>query len=574
MLLDKEVVTRMTAPPDEEPHVVYFNRAFAFTPDGSLLDTTYLVVRVGDHAAEFPKVFIAEEDANCKILNVEGRIIHRDGSSSRVNRDDFFSLNLSNGNLISDAFMRTAAIPDRLTAGDLVETVSLVQHSFPQMGIAFSPVDIGFAADNIHTTVQAPLAQDIRYALSNGTIAPKVQSTQQEKRYSFDWEPMRRAKHKHREMAQRNPGPTLYVSRSAESWKSLGDWYLALIGDKLNAGTALSDTARRITEGLHSPREKLDSLFSYCQRVVRYEQVYIAHGEVIPNAADLVFERRYGDCKDYAVLLAAMAGSVGVETNLALCYRGRGWRVGTQIPVMQFNHMILHYDDQGKDRWYDATDRLGQPGITSFDLANAVALILEKGGSHLATIEESAENLIDIEGTLAPEDNHGLRGTLTLRFTSQDATEFAWNESHVNSADMKDLLVKTARGILNEDMQVEHVDWRLEKGSFVLDLSGAFPNVLTTLGNDMYVSASRLFPNLLPDDIETDDVRNAYFFPYFNRVAIDINVNAASPLALTLHYQLPAGPFDTTSRAAFLPLLRQASDQYTHNYFIRKEAPK
>ncbi len=572
LLLDKDIVEKMTAPSDDEPHVIYCQRTFAFTSDGMLLDTTYTIVRMGVHPAEYPRVLAVEEDANSTILDVEGRVIHTDGSSTRIGRDEFLQRNLSSGSVISDKYVRAAAVPDRLQTGDLVETVSLVQHSYPLMGLQFSPADLRLAADNVKCTIQMPVTDSLQFALINAHITPDVQSSPAARRYVFQWGSVRRAKHVKREMAELNRGPALFAARSTESWNSFGDWYLSLIGDKLRAGTALSDTAQRITEGKASPREKMDAIFNYCQRAIRYEQVYLAHGEFVPNAADLVFENRFGDCKDYATLMYAMARSVGVETQLTLCYRGRGIRLCKQVPVMQFNHMILHLDDGGKDRWYDATDRLGTPGTTSFDLANAPALILEKGRSRLATIEESLDNLMDIEGTLSPVQGHDLRGSLTVTFSHQYATEFLWNEEHLNPMDMKDMLVKAVTALLNQDMQIDQVHWRNAADSFAVEITCLFPNATTTLGDKAYVSASRLFPNLLPDDIERDDVRTAYFFPFFNRVAMHVQINAPTPFSVECKYQLPAGPFDDSSRPEFLTLLKHAWTSYTHSYLLGKES--
>jgi len=42
--------------------------------------------------------------------------------------------------------------------------------------------------------------------------------------------------------------------------------------------------------------------FRILSKNIRYEQEYIEHGEIIPNAAYLIFSRKYGDCKDYARL--------------------------------------------------------------------------------------------------------------------------------------------------------------------------------------------------------------------------------------------------------------------------------
>ena len=65
--------------------------------------------------------------------------------------------------------------------------------------------------------------------------------------------------------------------------------------------------------------------------------------------------------------------------------------------------------------------------------------------------------------------------------------------------------------------------------------------------------------NLLPEDMEDPELGEAFFFPYINRVAMDLTVTgAAEPVVLKLQYGLPAGPFDDASRPDFLSRLAQA----------------
>ncbi|HUI11700.1 MAG TPA: transglutaminase-like domain-containing protein [Bacteroidota bacterium] len=553
ILLEKDFVKRVAAPPDAESHIIYCNDSYTLTDKGTIVEKRNMVVRVGADPRAFPPVIMMEEMAREKITGIEGRVIHADGSTTHIGSSEFFKVNLSGKERIAEEYARAAGITDRLGTGDLVESAVVIEHSFPLLGIAFSPADLGYPSDNVSCTIETGKGEEMRYEVVNATIEPSVQNTETGRQYVFAFPPYRPPTKRQNIMLQENRWPGIYAAPHSATWQSFGDWYLTLVGDRLTPGKALSDTTARIVAGKSSPREKLDAIFDYCKGAIRYEQMYIANGEIVPNPADVIFSRRFGDCKDYATIMHAMAASAGIPTELALCYRGRGVKMFESFPSDVFNHVILHYTDNGKDSWYDATDRLGLSGTPSFDLANARALVVEQGRSRIVTIGESPQNLATVAGRLTEDPGHGVRGSLSLTFAYQYAVEFSWEQEHLNGEDMRASLTAVLRRALNDDIAVDSLDWHTTAETFVLNASCRIPNCLVALGGKTYTSPSRLFPNLLPDDVDSAEARKAFYCPYLNNVDMDVTIaTPAEPLRLTLHYRLPAGPFDDASRAVFL----------------------
>ena len=62
----------------------------------------------------------------------------------------------------------------------------------------------------------------------------------------------------------------------------------------------------------------MDAIAKYCQNNIRYEQVYIEKGEIIPNNYETIINNKYGDCKDYSVAIYCLAKSIGLNPNLAI----------------------------------------------------------------------------------------------------------------------------------------------------------------------------------------------------------------------------------------------------------------
>ena len=50
MLLDREYVKRLSAPPDDEPHIVYYTDKYFYASTGTLQRMVYQIVRLGSGA--------------------------------------------------------------------------------------------------------------------------------------------------------------------------------------------------------------------------------------------------------------------------------------------------------------------------------------------------------------------------------------------------------------------------------------------------------------------------------------------------------------------------------------------
>ncbi|AOK31586.1 MULTISPECIES: DUF3857 domain-containing transglutaminase family protein [Burkholderia] len=88
----------------------------------------------------------------------------------------------------------------------------------------------------------------------------------------------------------------------------------------------------------------------------------------------------YGDCKDLAVLLAAMLYKSGIDARIAWVHAGSFAPPllipGTQAP----NHAIVRASVDGRTWWLDPTQPNALPGRTPAQLQDRWALVVEKNG--------------------------------------------------------------------------------------------------------------------------------------------------------------------------------------------------
>ncbi len=578
LLLEKGHFSSYPPSPDNENRIIYFDQTFTFAPDGALYQTTYEVIRVGENPASFPKVLAFEDGGGKQLLTCEARVNHTNGSVERFLRDDFFTFNLSDAAVISKQSIKSVPIREKLATGDLIESASYHRLLDPEAGIEFDLSSLGMPADSVSCTIVLRPSDSLRYVLANSAISPIIRDSTTGRIYTFSWPPSKPVLRRRQMLQKVNSSPRVMAVLSQQSWRSLGDWYLQLAAPNLRPGPAVASLARKITEGRSKPLEKMAAIFQYCISNIRYEQVYLEHGELVPNPVDLTMSRGFGDCKDYASLMYAMARSVGVKADLALCYRGRGVEFFPMIPRWQFNHIILHVEDEGRHYWYDGTDRAGQPGVTSFDLVNAPALVLDSANSHLVTIAEAAGNRLAVSGALSMRGS-SLAGTLQTTLTGQYAVDFFWLEHQSNTVSMRSFLNESLKGILNEKITVDSIHWTHEGSSFVITSECELPNCVTNLQGASFVSIAALFPQLLPERVEENERSKVFFFPYFPKVALDLHLSDAmllplpdkDPHQLVFGYDLPPGPFSPESRDAFVAQLNAVIDSAHVQHKIGKD---
>ena len=246
----------------------------------------------------------------------------------------------------------------------------------------------------------------------------------------------------------------------------------------------------------------------------------------------------------------------GAET-LYKGYRGRGREFVPGIPVSQFNHMIAHWSDNGTDRWYDGTNRSGTPGITTMDLLNAPAVVLNDDSTRVVTIRESRENRLEITGSLRV-DGVSLRGDLHLRFSSQYAADPAAMVLLLDERNRKEYFARWLHTHLHPDLVITDMNWEQERGRFTLHITGTLPNAVTRINGTLYTSIAKVFPAMMPDQPLPEKEDELFLFPKYGHTTLDVTLANAlsaadrSPASLRWTSDLPAGPFLTPEeRASF-----------------------
>ena len=165
-----------------------------------------------------------------------------------------------------------------------------------------------------------------------------------------------------------------------KSWEEAGHDYHTLFDSDEKPTPELGAQVVSLSTGKNDELAKIDSLYNYVSRQIRYVAIEIGIGGYQPHQAADVYKNKYGDCKDKANLLITMLNDVGIRAYPALVGTRGVIEANPTVPTLAtFDHMIValpvsaalrpaveklaSYDATSQILWIDPTseaDPLGQ----------------------------------------------------------------------------------------------------------------------------------------------------------------------------------------------------------------------
>lgn len=192
-------------------------------------------------------------------------------------------------------------------------------------------------------------------------------------------------------------------------------WYMKLFDQKPALDPAFADLLKDDLKGAKSDLEKIRIIYDHVRSTIRYIADEGAMHAFVPRDPSLVLKRGYGDCKDRAYLVAALARREGIKVDMALLSTSPTPKfAGTH--VSQFNHVICAYKHNGRWIFFDPTHKYCEFGNLPEGDVGRPALVLDADSPEL--VEISAPNTspaikIDITASLgAPQKG---RAVITMR---------------------------------------------------------------------------------------------------------------------------------------------------------------
>lgn len=128
-----------------------------------------------------------------------------------------------------------------------------------------------------------------------------------------------------------------------QGWPEVVDWGNRLFELPASWGLTMHARVGALTAGFATREEKANALLHFVQDEIRYLAISIGESSHRPSPPAEVLERRFGDCKDKALLLVALLREIGLDAQVALVHSDLTQRVrDLQASPLSFDHAIVH----------------------------------------------------------------------------------------------------------------------------------------------------------------------------------------------------------------------------------------
>lgn len=215
-----------------------------------------------------------------------------------------------------------------------------------------------------------------------------------------------------------SPYPLIEIG-PRRSWAQVVEWALPLYPQ---AQPLPAELESRIAQWADLPdaEARAAAALQAVQEEVRYFSVLLgdsSHRPVLPQQS---WERRFGDCKDKALLLSTVLARLGIDAVPALVSTARERGIGDGLPAAsQFDHVIVRAELDGRTYWLDPTASqqrgpLDQRQAGDFGLALPVAAGVDALQDMAELRERRGEREIH-ERFVVAEDGRSIRLEITSR---------------------------------------------------------------------------------------------------------------------------------------------------------------
>ena len=249
--------------------------------------------------------------------------------------------------------------------------------------------------------------------------------------------------------------PYLHIS-TYQSWQEVGRWYWSLVADQLQSDQNLKQTAAQVTSGLHSDLDKVRALHRFVIEKTHYVGLEFGIHGYKPYPVSQVLLRRFGDCKDKALLLLALLREVGIESELVLLRSRRAGQVDSEpASLAVFDHAITYVPRL--DLYLDGTAEFS--GLDELPSQDQGVMVLRVGWggttlAHTPVLPASANRAVRVwKVALAVDGSARIDETMTVR--GQAAQE--WRAHYQTPGERRERYAKVWNG-RHTGAQLETVD--------------------------------------------------------------------------------------------------------------------
>jgi len=234
-----------------------------------------------------------------------------------------------------------------------------------------------------------PANIELKYKKFKTALNPRIVAEGNKKRYIFISSKQNEIIPESRmpSLLDKETFPQIYLW-TLNSWDEISKWYIALVLEQMKSDDELESFTKQLIADKKTDEDKVNAIFNFVSQKIRYISVQLGPYTHKPHAANEIFKKRYGDCKDKTTLLLTMLKIAGIKGTPALV-PANGKYFDETIPSLNvFNHVIAVVPYKDRYFWLDATNEVASYDSAPFMLPTKVFMLNEDGSYRFLTTPE------------------------------------------------------------------------------------------------------------------------------------------------------------------------------------------
>ncbi len=207
--------------------------------------------------------------------------------------------------------------------------------------------------------------------------------------------------------------------------EAMGRWYARFIQDQWEPTPEMREKAAELIRGVTDPQERVRAIHRWVVQQTRYVGLEFGVHGYRPYKARQVFARRFGDCKDKALLLSVLLKEAGFDAAMVLVRtRDNGAMAPEPASLAIFNHAICYVPEL--DLFLDGTAEYAALGeLPALDQGVDVQVVWPDGRTQArrTPVFEAGANTYAASYRLRIRgDAPDAQGTLEIAVTGQECS--------------------------------------------------------------------------------------------------------------------------------------------------------